>query len=416
MNRLRSSSNFFSGLLGGLVVLVAGAVLIATDVIETGDTVNEVVQAPITRPAADSGESSGDGLTVNEIYDRDGPGVVFIQARGVNSNETPFGTPNQGTATGSGFVLDDKGFILTNAHVVEGSKDVSVRFGERNLVDARVVGTDPSTDIALLKVDPEKADLRPLTLADSAKVEVGDPAIAIGNPFGFDRTVTTGIVSAIQRTIEAPNGFSIDNVIQTDASINPGNSGGPLLDGAGRVIGINSQIATGGSSGSVGIGFAVPINTAKTVIPQLKENGEVKRAYLGVSTVSVDKQTAEDLNLAAEEGALVQEVFPDGPADKAGLRAGRTETGEGITAGGDLIVKVDGVEIAESSDVAGAIADNKPGDRIEIEYFRGNDRRKVTVRLGERPEQTPSDGAPGRGRSPSPPEGQDEEPDLFPFP
>ena len=417
MNRLRTP-NLLSGVLGGLVVLVAGAVLIATDVIETGDTVNEVVQSPVTQPTADRSASDGDGLTVNDIYDRDGPGVVFIQARGVTSGEdNPFGTPNEGTATGSGFVLDREGFILTNAHVVEGSDDVGVRFGESNLVDARVVGTDPSTDIALLKVDPDEADLRPLTLADSSDVEVGDPAIAIGNPFGFDRTVTTGIVSAIQRTIEAPNGFSIDNVIQTDASINPGNSGGPLLDGAGRVIGINSQIATGGSSGSVGIGFAVPVNTAKTVIPQLKEDGEVKRAYLGVSTVTVDKQIAEDLNLPAEQGALVQSVFEGGPADDAGLRVGRTETTEGLTAGGDLIVKVDGVDISESSDVATAIADNKPGDEIEIEFFRGDDRRKVTVELGERPEETPSDqGGPGRGR-PSPPDAPDEEgPDLFPFP
>ena len=416
------SANFLSGLLGGLVVLVAGAVLIATDVIDTGDDDSEPVvqQAPITQPTAGGGED-GDGLTVNQIYDRDGPGVVFIRADGVSTEDSPFGAPEGGgIATGSGFVLDRDGYILTNAHVVEGADDVTVRFGERELVDAEVVGTDPSTDIALLKIDPddidsEEARLRPLELADSSKVRVGDPAIAIGNPFGFDRTVTTGIVSAIQRTIRAPNNFSIDNVIQTDASINPGNSGGPLLDATGRVIGINSQIATGGANGSVGIGFAVPINTAKEVIPQLKEDGEVERAFLGVTTAPVDEQAADDLNLPAEAGALVQEVVEDGPADEAGLRAGRTPTSEGFIAGGDLIVKVDGQDIREPSDVASAIADNKPGDTIEIEYFRGDDREKVEVKLGERPDQAPSDSGPGGG-SPSPPDRDDEDEDAFPFP
>lgn len=411
------SANFLSSLLGGLVVLVVGAVLIATDVIDTGDDGERVVQqAPITQPTADRGGSDGDGLTVNEIYDRDGPGVVFIRADGVTTEDSPFGAPEgEGIATGSGFVLDREGYILTNAHVVAGADDVSVRFGERNRVEAEVVGSDPSTDIALLKVDPDKARLRPLELGDSSKARVGDPAIAIGNPFGFDRTVTTGIVSAIQRTIQAPNNFSIDNVIQTDASINPGNSGGPLLDATGRVIGINSQIATGGANGSVGIGFAVPINTAKSVIPQLKEDGEVKRAFLGVTTAPVDEATADDLNLPADAGALVQDVVEDGPADEAGLRAGRTPTSEGVIAGGDLIVKVDGRDIREPSDVATAIADNKPGDEIEIEFFRGDDRKKVEVELGERPDQAPSDSGPGGGR-PSPPDRDEEDEDPFPFP
>ncbi|HWH44280.1 MAG TPA: trypsin-like peptidase domain-containing protein, partial [Thermoleophilaceae bacterium] len=283
-----SRSHLLSGVSGGLVVLVLGAVLIATGVIETGETVREIRQAPIGQPAADGGTIVDDGeraQTVSDIYDRDGPGVVFIAARGV-SESSIFGEERGGAATGSGFVLDKDGFILTNAHVVEGSDDVTVRFGERDEADAKVIGTDPSTDLAVLKVDPKDVEsgLKPLTLGESKKVEVGDPAIAIGNPFGFDRTVTTGIISALQRQITAPNGFAIDNVIQTDASINPGNSGGPLLDADGKVIGINSQIATGGSSGSVGIGFAVPIDTAKNVIPRLKRDGEIKRSYLGVTT------------------------------------------------------------------------------------------------------------------------------------
>ena len=389
MNPTPSSRSFFlSGLLGGLVVLVLGAVLIATDVIDTGDNTREVVRdAAIAQPANDSGD--GAGRSVSDIYKDEGRGVVFIRARGVSSSEeSPFGLPQDpgGTATGSGFVVDKAGTIVTNAHVVEGSDDVQVRFGEEDsFVDAEVAGRDPSNDLAVLKVDPDDAKLVPLPLGDSSKVQVGDPSIAIGNPFGFSRTVTTGIVSALQRQIEAPNGFPIRNVIQTDASINPGNSGGPLLDGQGRVIGINSQIATGGSSGSVGIGFAVPIDTAKDVLPQLKKGGEVQRAYLGIEMGDVTEQVADDLNLPVKEGALIQSVVDDGPADDAGLRGGRTPTGEGIVAGGDLIVKVDGKDVKASDDVADAIADKKPGDEVRIEYYRGDDKKTATVKLGKRP-------------------------------
>jgi len=389
MNPTPSSRSFFlSGLLGGLVVLVLGAVLIATDVIDTGDTTREVVRdAAISQPANDSGD--GGGRSVSAIYRDEGRGVVFIRARGVSSSEeSPFGLPQDpgGTATGSGFVVDKDGTIVTNAHVVEGSTDVQVRFGEDDeFVDAKVAGRDPSNDLAVLKVDPDDAKLVPLPLGDSSKVRVGDPSIAIGNPFGFSRTVTTGIVSALQRQIEAPNGFPIRNVIQTDASINPGNSGGPLLDGQGRVIGINSQIATGGSSGSVGIGFAVPINTAKEVLPQLKEGGEVQRAYLGIEMGDVTEQVADDLNLPVKQGALIQSVVDDGPADDAGLRGGRTPTGEGIVAGGDLIVKVDGKAVKASDDVADAIGSKKPGDTVEVEYYRGDDKKTATVKLGKRP-------------------------------
>ena len=400
--------HILSGVLGGLVVLVAGSVLIATDVIDTGDTTREVVQQPsLTRPASDSG-SEEDGLTVTEIYDRDGPGVVFIQADVQSSQvESPFGMPDDdsGVATGSGFVLDKQGFILTNAHVVEGAREVGVRFTEESsVVEAKVVGSDLSTDLAVLKIDPDDSPkLQPLALGDSGRLRVGDPVIAIGNPFGYSRTVTTGIISALQRQISAPNNFQIDDVIQTDASINPGNSGGPLIDARGQVVGINSQIATGGANGSVGIGFAVPVNTAKKIIPQLKEDGKVERAYLGVTTTTVTDQLAEDLNLPVEEGALVQDIVDGGPADDAGLRAGRTEIGQGLRVGGDIIVEVDGQQIMRNSDVADAILDNRPGDEIELEYFRGDDRETATVKLGERPQdldfgaapdQAPEDGLP----------------------
>jgi S1-C subfamily serine protease len=404
--------NVLSGVLGGLVVLVLGAILIATDVIDTGDTTREVVsQAPIARPASDS-MAGDEGLTVQEIYERDGPGVVFIQADVGSESASPFGLPDDGSgiATGSGFVLDKDGYILTNAHVVDGAEEAGVRFTEESsLVEAKIVGTDLSTDLAVLKVDPDDAPkLTPLALGDSTKLRVGDPVIAIGNPFGYDRTVTTGIVSALQRQISAPNNFQIDNVIQTDASINPGNSGGPLIDARGEVVGINSQIATGGANGSVGIGFAVPVSTAKQIVPELKEDGEVERAYLGVTTLTVTEQLAERHNFPVDEGALIQEVVAGAPAGEAGLRAGNSETAEGVRVGGDIIVSVDGQDISRNSDVADAILDNEPGDEVEIEYFRGDDRRTTTVELGERPQSLESG---------SPPQGGEEPPDEgLPFP
>ena len=374
-----------AGLAGGVVVLLAGALLLVTGMVGTGGGSTQIVQGPVPAAGADEGGDS-ESATVNQIYKRTGPGVVFIQARGVSDGQSPFGLPRpEGTATGSGFVLDREGFVLTNAHVVQGAESVRVRFGDRDTIDAEVVGSDLSSDLAVLKVDPDRARLRPLELGESKQVQVGDPAIAIGNPFGFDRTVTTGIVSALQRQIQAPNGFAIDNVLQTDASINPGNSGGPLLDGAGRVIGVNSQIATGGSNGSVGIGFAVPVDTVKTVVPQLMKDGKIERAYIGVTTAPVTREVAQDLNLARPDGALVQQIAPGSPASRAGLRAGRRQTEEDLVAGGDLIVGVDGKPVREPEDIQAAISDNKPGDRVEIDYFRGNNRSKTTVRLGNRP-------------------------------
>ena len=380
-------TNVLSGLLGGLVVLVAGAILIATDVIDTGDSRTVVREAPITQPASGDG---GDGRTVHEIYEDEGRGVVFVSAEGVSDEPSVFGPPQQGTATGSGFVVDENGTILTNAHVVDGANRVTVRFTEDgDPVDAEVLGVDTSTDLAVLKVDPGDVDrLDPLPLGDSSKVQVGDPVVAIGNPFGFTRTVTTGIVSALQREIQAPNGFPIRNVIQTDASINPGNSGGPLLDADGRVIGINSQIATGGGQGSVGIGFAVPVNTAKSLLPQLREGEAIERAYLGVQMTEVTEDAATQLDLPTQSGALVTAVTPGGPAADAGLRGAR-----GAALSGDVIVKVDGQEVETPDDVSAAIGQKRPGDTVEIEYLRGGERRTAEVELGTRPAQLPASGS-----------------------
>jgi len=387
-----SIPTLLAGALGGLIVLVLGVALIATDVIDTGDDTTRVVrESTPVRDVADSTAGS-DGRSVADIYKREGAGVVFVVAEGASATESPFGAPDGGgQASGSGFVVDKDGTIITNAHVVGDSDEVQVSFEEDgDPVDAEVVGSDPDTDVAILKVDPDDAELQPLPLGDSSETEVGDAVVAIGNPFGYTRSVTTGIVSAKQRQIEAPSGFSIENVIQTDASINPGNSGGPLLDAEGRVIGINSQIATGGSQGSVGIGFAVPIDTVKELLPQLKRGDEIERAFLGIEMIGVTEDIARDLNLAADEGALIQRVTEDGPADEAGLRDGGTQLGEQLSAGGDLIVEVDGQKVADSDDVPAAIADNKPGDKVEVVFYRGDDRKTVEVELGERPSSADS--------------------------
>src|SRR6202035_3266265 len=245
----------------------------------------------------------------------------------------------------SGIVIDSNGTILTNYHVVENAIKVTVSLEKGKTVDAQVVGKDPSNDLAVLRVAPDGLALHALTLGDSSGVQVGDPVLAIGNPFDLQRTLTTGVISALQRQITAPNGFAIDNVLQTDAPINPGNSGGPLLDASGRVIGINSQIETGGSGGgSVGIGFAVPINTAKSEIAQLEKGGTVRGAYIGLTSLTIDGSLSA-LNLPVKSGALVQSVQKGTPAERAGIRGGNvsgsTEGGQ-VAVGGDIITSIDG--------------------------------------------------------------------------
>jgi S1-C subfamily serine protease len=381
-------STLIAGALGGLIVLVLGAILIATDVIDTGDTTQKVVQAPISERASDPSAASG-GRTVQDIYRQEGHGVAYVQAEGVTANQSAFGAPQQGTATGSGFVVDKDGTILTNAHVVQGADKVTVSFEENgDPIDAELKGIDVDSDLAVLKVDPGKVKgLTVLPLGSSSKLEVGDPVVAIGNPFGLQRTVTTGIVSALQRQLDAPNGFQISHVIQTDASINPGNSGGPLIDAQGRVIGINSQIATGGGEGSVGIGFAIPIDTAKRLLPNLRQGEDIKRPYLGVEMSDVTEALAGQLDLPVKQGALIQSVQKGSPAAKAGLHPGDNQLSSGVTAGGDLIVAVDGKSMKSANDVVQAVAAKQPGDTIEVEYYRGKDKRSIEVKLGERPDQ-----------------------------
>jgi S1-C subfamily serine protease len=382
------STSFGSAVAGGGVVLIVGLILIQAGAVDTSDNSSSsalIAPAALARPASDS---SSKGLTVHDIYQRDGNGVAFIRSTIVQKTQSVFGFPQQQSseATGSGFLIDNDGHVLTNAHVVAGAQKVEVQLGSGAEQQAQVVGSDPSSDIALLKVDNTEG-ANPLPLGDSSKVEVGDPVVAIGNPFALDRTVTSGIVSALQRQIQAPNGFSISDVIQTDAAINPGNSGGPLIDGAGQVIGINSQIESQ-SGGNEGVGFAVPIKTAADVVSQLENGGQVHQAYLGISGGDITPEIAHALNLPVTQGVLIERVLSGGPADDAGIKGATgqaTISGQTFPVGGDIITKVDGKPISGMDDVVSAVNGHKPGDEITLTIFSGGQQKDVTVKLGDRP-------------------------------
>ncbi|MEZ5077804.1 MAG: trypsin-like peptidase domain-containing protein [Solirubrobacterales bacterium] len=390
-------SPFVSAILGGALVAAFGWIAIAAGWIQSDGGTTTLTSPTATPVSVSSGD--GDANLVNQIYKADGEGVAFIEAD-VAAQESqsfsPFGEPESqggGTATGSGFVIDTEGHVITNYHVVENATQVRVKLGDSDTAhSAEVVGTDPGTDVAVLEVDAPADQLHPLSLGHSSEAEVGDPVVAIGNPFGLDRTVTSGIVSALQRQIQSPSGYSISNVIQTDAAINPGNSGGPLINADGEVIGINSQIQTGGSgNGNVGIGFAVPIDTVRDEIDQLINEGEVEHAYIGIKGGSLTEQMAKALNLDVTEGVLVQEVEPDGPADQAGLQAGSTPAtveGAEVSLGGDVIIEIDGETIAGMDDLIEAVNEAEPGDRLELTVVRDGNRKKLTVTLGERPNST----------------------------
>jgi S1-C subfamily serine protease len=394
--RRLAGTSIGAAVIGGLIVAVFGWVAIAAGWIEGSDGDDgSVAPAPPSLSQPASQETDAKGLTVNEIYRRDSAGVAFIQAERQQEPSlfNPFDGGGSGVATGSGFVIDQDGHVLTNAHVVNGATKIQVTLGRADSsapVSAEVVGRDPSTDIALLKVDAPADQLHPLALGDSGQARVGHPVVAIGNPFGLDRTVTSGIVSALQRQIKAPNGFTIDNVIQTDAAINPGNSGGPLIDANGQVIGINSQIESAGGSGNVGIGFAVPVNTARDVVQQLLESGSVQHAFLGISGTDLTPQIANVLNLSVDQGALVQSVTPGGPAAEAGIEGGSgdatvTVGGARIRAGGDVITAIDRKPVQTMTDVISTINSKQPGDSVELSLVSDSGERTATVTLGDRP-------------------------------
>jgi S1-C subfamily serine protease len=355
---------------------------------QPGDvTIREVAPGESAPPVESRPGTAADGLTVREVYTRDGPGVVSVD---VASPRGPGG--------GSGFVLDESGHIVTNQHVVEEAEGVSVRFASGAREEAEVVGEDPSTDVALLKVDAPEGTLRPLTLGDSDDLQVGEPVIAIGNPLNVGISVTTGIVSGIGRPIKAPNNYTIDGAVQTDAAINLGNSGGPLLDSRGTVVGVNSQIIS--DTGSFqGVGFAVPINTVKGVVEQLITTGEVAHGYIGVrmfpagieelaAYTALSREELSERYGLPENGAIVSDVVPDGPADRAGISGGREEEIGGMPVPlGDVITEVEGRPVSTPDDVIRVVNSLKPGDRLALTVVSpGEEPRRVEAVLDAQPE------------------------------
>jgi putative serine protease PepD len=351
----RSRPRWLAPLASGLAsaVLVV-ALLLVTGVFDIGGDGSQSGDAN-TLPAAAPLKSQGGNTDVGKVYAKASKAVASIRA---------------GSGSGTGFVVDSGGekVVVTNAHVVDGRSRVEVQFGEGTERRAgRVVGRDVSSDLAVVRIEGDTDRLATLELADSRQVRVGDQAIAIGNPFGLDRTATEGIVSATGRSIKAPNGFAIDDAIQTDAPINPGNSGGPLLDAGGRVIGVNSQIETAGpSGGNVGVGFAVSSNTVREIVPRLAGGQKIARPYIGIQSID-----------APSGGAEIATVNVGTPGDKAGLREG------------DVITRVDGKDVRQADDVSRAISGKKPGDRIEIEVTRSGRTEKIEVTLGTRPANVP---------------------------
>ena len=382
-----------------LVVAVIGGALALAGAAAFGKlgsktTVQQVTQTSTGIPTTSQTPASGKALTAEQIYRRDAPGVVQITATSVSQSSTdPFNllpnSPQTSQSLGSGFVIDKAGHIVTNYHVIQGAKKVQVSFSGQDEITATVVGKDPSTDVAILKIDAHARALTPLELGNSDAVVVGDSVDAIGNPFGFTRTLTTGVVSAVQRQIEAPNSLPIDHAIQTDAAINHGNSGGPLIDAQGRVIGVTSQISTGstGQQGSVGIGFAIPINTVRSVAAQIISSGKAQHAFLGLDAAPVTPQLAKLFHLPSNTGLLIQDVQAGSGADKAGLKAGKTAVvvqGESYQVGGDMIVAIDGNPVTTYQQLRDAIASRKPGDKMKLEIYRNGSKQTVTATLGQR--------------------------------
>jgi putative serine protease PepD len=341
-----------------------------------GDRTTTTTVSQTTTATGEVSSTTG-GLDARELYASTAAGVVDITSRGIASSsggDSPFGGPSQSesTATGTGFVVDGKGHIVTAAHVVDGASSISVKFQDGTTRTAKLLGTDDATDVAVLSVDASGLTLHPLSLGSSAALDIGDEVAAIGDPFTYERSLSTGIVSGLDRTISAPNGFTVAHAIQTDAALNPGNSGGPVLDASGKVIGIVDQIATNGSSDtSSGVGFAVPIDLVKSELAQLEAGSTVRHAYLGVSTSTADTSTA---------GALVQSVSSGGPADDAGLRSG------------DIVTAVGKTAIKGTNDLVAAIATHKPGERVTVSVRRGSQTVEVTVTLGTQPTQATSSG------------------------
>ncbi|MBA3384694.1 MAG: trypsin-like peptidase domain-containing protein [Actinobacteria bacterium] len=383
---LRAGALLAAGVVGGLASLAAAT---AFDVLGGTTTIREVTPEQADRTPVLFPRDAG--LTYGDIYAAYASGVVQVESTGPLASDPFDPFPRRARSLGSGFVIEKSGHIVTNYHVVKGAEIVTVSFSNDEAVRAKVVGIDPTTDLAVLKVNTPPRGLTPLRLGRSSSVRVGDEVVAIGNPFGYERSMTAGIVSAIGRVLEAPNELAIDNAIQTDAPINPGNSGGPLLNARGQVIGVNTQITAGGASdGSVGVGFAIPVDTVRSVTAQIIRVGKVEHAFFGIEATPLTDDIARLFRLPrqARRGLVIDSVVPDSAADKAGLRAGvRTVIvgGESWRLGGDIIVAVEGAPVTTPERLRSILARKRPGDVIEIEVYRADRRLTVTVKLGRAP-------------------------------
>jgi S1-C subfamily serine protease len=397
MARRRSQAMvFISGVALTALVLV---VLMATGVLPVKTQTTTVItrQQAAVGATETASTASGAALTPAQIYQRDSSGVVEVVSTLQTTQQSLFGpVSGQSQALGSGFVVSKQGHILTNAHVVSdngrAASKVTIVFkgagSQTTRVAARIVGIDETSDVAVLKVDPAKAPaLNPLELGRSSTAQVGDPVVAIGNPLGYDFSLTSGIVSATDRNLQSPNGSTISNGIQTDAAINEGNSGGPLIDSSGKVIGINEQIASQ-SGGNQGLGFAVPIDTAAAVMAQIEKTGKATYAWLGVSGQTVSPDIAKALGLSVSQGVLVAGVQSGSPAAKAGIVGGQKQVAlqdQVYVTGGDVITRVGGQAVTSNEQLSTIVTAHRPGDRVTVTVVKGTTTSTVSVTLGTRP-------------------------------
>jgi len=319
------------------------------------------------------------GLTPEQIYDKFSPAVVNVSSLSVNTDFFGLRSSTKETATGSGFIISSDGLVVTNEHVVEGSDKVKVTFSDKSEAIAKVVGSDRSTDIAVLKVKIPK-HIIPIHIAGSSDLNVGDTAYAIGNPLGLERSMSKGIISALGRTIDAPNGFQIRNALQTDAAINRGSSGGPLINIYGDVIGITSQIVTEGGTGNIGIAFAIPGNTVKKIVNDIKKNGKASHAWLGIAGRDIDKAFAKKHHLPITSGALIVEVFPDSPAAKSNLIGSNDKLG-------DIITSLGKKKITSMDDLVKAVETHRVGQKVKVVFYRGGKKTETLLKLEERPQK-----------------------------
>jgi putative serine protease PepD len=367
--------------LAGAAIIGAGGGAATYAAFSSGNSKTVVRQVTV---AGSDAAATNASLSVSQIYNRTNKGVVEITVTSTGQT-TPFGGSQSQQAQGSGFVYDDSGHIITNQHVVDGANSISVKFWNGASYKATLVGSDASTDLAVIQVDAPSSLLHPLSLGDSSKLAVGDGVVAIGSPFGLEETVTSGIVSALHRSMTAPNDFTINDSIQTDAAINHGNSGGPLLNMQGRVIGVNSQIESD-SGGSDGVGFAIPSNTVRSIASQLISSGNVSHAYLGVGVETIPSSVASALGVPA--GVELAQVRSGTPAAQAGLRAStgtRTIDGQEYPTGGDVVTAIDGEAVSTSAELQARIDAKRPGDTVSITYSRGGKSHTVQVKLATRP-------------------------------